>query len=388
MITSNADINYWLALTAIPKIGIAGLLSTARHFKTNIAALGDISGSSLQAYGWTDEQIACLSEQNPFTQKAYNWLHDIDTSSLSETSDAQGRFIISYDCLEYPPLLREISQPPILLFADGNINLLAEQQLAVVGTRHPSAGGINAINTIVAELVRTSNIVITSGLALGIDAQCHQTCLSNSGKTIGVLGCGIDRIYPQRHKSLYAKVQRSGLLLSEFPPSVLPSPKHFPRRNRIISGMSCGTLVAEAKIKSGSLVTAKYASEQNREVFAMPSHIHNSQAKGCHWLIKQGAKLAECAQDILDELPINQKQSLAMAPLLDTVSTDLKESVDAMISEAADPILQAIDYDLTSIDDIAKRSGECIPNLLTKLLEYELRGIVASTSGGYLKLRA
>ena len=380
MITTTQQVNYWLALTAIPKIGVATLLSTAIHQKLTLATLHTSSNESLEAIGWTSEQVACLHEANPFTQRTIEWL-----------KGGVNRYLISYDCAEYPPQLKEIAQPPLLLFLEGNINLLNMPQLAIVGSRKPTAGGLNALSDIISQLVSASNMVVTSGLALGVDAHSHKVCLANQANTIAVLGCGIDVIYPQRHKALYTEIKARGLLVSEFPPSVLPIQKHFPRRNRIISGLSWGTLVAEAQIKSGSLVTAKYAAEQGREVLAMPSNIHNPKAKGCHWLIKQGAKLVECAQDILEEAPSfdvvvplkvpqrkKPKQCLASTPLLDSVA-----SVDT-----EDSLLLAIDFDVTSIDEIAKRSGEAIPALLTKLLEYELRGIVASTSEGYLKLRA
>jgi DNA processing protein len=258
-----------------------------------------------------------------------------------------------------------------------------------------------------------SRVVITSGLALGIDAQSHQTALELSANTIGVLGNGIDVVYPKRHAKLYDQIRKRGLLVSEFPPSVMPSPKLFPRRNRIISGLSLGTLVAEAKIKSGSLITAKYAIEQGRDVFSVPSNINNKEASGCHWLIKQGAKLTENAQDILDELPslvtkVIQKQTpekkrkhhLATTSLLDNVDSvaahttgvDSTTAVSSMHAGSQQQnesslVLQAVDFDVTPIDVIAKRTGESISTLLIQLVEYELRGFVTSTSEGYLKLR-
>lgn len=250
---------------------------------------------------------------------------------------------------------------------------------------------------------------------MGIDAQSHTAalnfsqCLHNAatlnGRTIAVLGNGIDVIYPKRHATLSAQIRQNGLLVSEFPPSVMPSPKLFPRRNRIISGLSLGTLVTEARIKSGSLITAKYAIEQGREVFAMPSNINNKQAEGCHWLIKQGAKLCECAQDIFDELPMTllktaqkqqaekkPKQNLATIRLLDSVELESNKygansRAQQDETENSSLLLQAVDFDVTSIDVIAMRTGQSISTLFVQLLEYELRGFITSTSEGYLKLR-
>jgi DNA processing protein len=287
--------------------------------------------------------------------------------------------------------------------------------LAVVGSRTPTYNGLANTKTLVTEVLVHSDLIITSGLALGIDAQSHTAALCYDpgfyqnttwkSRTIGVLGNGIDVVYPKRHARLYQQIRENGLLVSEFPPSVMPSPKFFPRRNRIISGLSLGTLVTEARIKSGSLITAKYAIEQGREVFAMPSNINNKQAEGCHWLIKQGAKLTECAQDIFDELPKSllktaqkqqaekkPKQNLATIGLLDNVPirpNRLDANRCAVQDELDDSsvVLQAVDFDVTSIDVIAMRTGQSISTLFVQLLEYELRGFITSTSEGYLKLR-
>jgi DNA processing protein len=402
MITLHQDIRYWLALTAVPNIGIQTLLKTAQATRTSLSGLGSLTSSELEKIAWKPDQIACLQEPHPFTQKCIHWL-----------SAGANRCIISYDCDEYPLQLKQIAQAPLILFCDGDYRLLSRPQLAVVGSRGPTHSGLMNTRVLIEDLVLQSDIVITSGLALGIDAQSHQAALGLSAKSIGVLGNGIDIVYPKRHVNLYQQLKKYGLLVSEFPPSIMPSPKLFPRRNRIISGLSLGTLVVEAKIKSGSLVTAKYALEHGREVFAVPSSISNNEARGCHWLIKQGAKLTENAKDILDELPLlttkviqNQapekkpKQRLATAPLLDSVdkcfahihgfSANKPTFYDPIEDEQQDKaslVLQAVDYDVTSIDVIATRTGESISTLLIQLLEYELRGFVASTSEGYLKLR-
>lgn len=404
MINLEEDIRYWLALSALPSIGIKILLKTAAACSVSISELGSVNKEKLELVGWRADQIACLHEPHPFTQRCISWL-----------AAADNRSIISYQCEEYPERLKQIAQAPLLLFSDGDHRLLSKAQLAVVGSRAPTHNGLMNTRTLVTDVLMQSNLVITSGLALGIDAQSHIAALSlcqsmhedtgRSRRTIGVLGNGIDVIYPKRHAQLYEQIRQNGLLVSEFPPSVMPSPKLFPRRNRIISGLSLGTLVTEARIKSGSLVTAKYAIEQGREVFAMPSNINNKQAEGCHWLIKQGAKLCECAQDIFDELPelmlkLAQKQQTGKKPKQNLATTKLLDNVDKASNQGdalrfaeqdqideSSPILQAVDFDVTPIDVIAMRTGQSISTLFVELLEYELRGFVASTSEGYLKLR-
>jgi DNA processing protein len=404
MINIQEDVRYWLALTALPGIGIKTLLKTAAVCSVDLSKLSSVSTEKLESLGWLSGQIACLREPHPFTQRCVTWL-----------TGGDNRSIITYHCEEYPEQLKQIAQAPLLLFADGDHRLLSKPQLAVVGSRAPTHNGLANTYALVTEVLIQSDLVITSGLALGIDAKSHIAALNYSQslpdntkvnqRTIGVLGNGIDVIYPKRHAKLYEQIRQNGLLVSEFPPSVMPSPKLFPRRNRIISGLSLGTLVAEARIKSGSLVTAKYALEQGREVFAMPSNINNKQAEGCHWLIKQGAKLCECAQDIFDELPTlmlkpaqkqqagkKQKQNLATTKLLDSVDyASYQDDAQrcAQHDEIVDssPLLQAVDFDVTPIDVIAMRTGQSISTLFVQLLEYELRGFVTSTSGGYLKLR-
>jgi DNA processing protein len=404
MITSEEEIRYWLALTALPNIGIQRLLKTASTCNVTLSEVGQIGAKTLGSIGWQTLQIDGLIEAHPSVLKCIQWL-----------AGGSDRGIISYQCEEYPEQLKQISQAPLLLFTDGNYALLSSPQLAVVGSRTPTYNGLANTKTLVTEVLVHSDLIITSGLALGIDAQSHTAALCYDpgfyqnttwkSRTIGVLGNGIDVVYPKRHARLYQQIRENGLLVSEFPPSVMPSPKFFPRRNRIISGLSLGTLVTEARIKSGSLITAKYAIEQGREVFAMPSNINNKQAEGCHWLIKQGAKLTECAQDIFDELPKSllktaqkqqaekkPKQNLATIGLLDNVPirpNRLDANRCAVQDELDDSsiVLQAVDFDVTSIDVIAVRTGQSISTLFVQLLEYELRGFITSTSEGYLKLR-
>lgn len=202
----------------------------------------------------------------------------------------------------YPQLLKEIDTSPPVLFVRGDVKLLSTMQIAIVGSRHPSRSGVENASDF-AEYFSTRGLTITSGLALGIDGAAHRGALRGTGRTVAVMGNGLDGIYPRRHQRLADQiVEQGGVLVSEFSVGIGPKPEHFPRRNRIISGLSVGTLVVEAALKSGSLITARLALEQGREVFAIPGSIHNPLAKGPHALIQQGAKLVETALDVFEEL--------------------------------------------------------------------------------------
>jgi len=349
-------------------MGYIRLSKSAKKANCQLSELINLSACELAELGWSNDQISALSLKNKYVhkniQKCVNWL------MLSE----QHHFV-SLACEHYPERLKHISGPPLFLFVAGNLSLLSRHMIAFVGSRRESFGALSFTNELIQDLAKYSSAISISGLALGIDAACHQASVACGLPTIGVLGCGIDVIYPKRHKNLYANVRENGALVSEFIPSTQPIANMFPRRNRIISGLSLGTVVIEAKMKSGSLVTAKYAVEQNREVFAVPSNVNNVNAEGCHWLIKQGAKLTTCIQDIFDEIPNIQNN-------IEKIEKKPTESL------ASDPLLDSVDYSATSVDLIAKRTGKPMSDLLTQLLEYELRGLVASTAEGYIKLGA
>ena len=209
--------------------------------------------------------------------------------------------MITLHCNEYPALLKRIDNPPPILYIKGNYTLLNDPQLAIIGSRNPTQSGTDNATSFARHLGKTG-LCITSGLALGIDGSAHQGALLGNAPTIAVIATGIDRVYPAAHRDLAHKIVENGAIVSEFPIGTQPKAENFPRRNRIISGLSYGTLVVEAALQSGSLITARLAMEQNREVFAIPSSIHNPLAKGCHQLIRQGAKLVETAEDILEEM--------------------------------------------------------------------------------------
>lgn len=291
---------------------------------------------------------------------------------------AKDRYLIHKGSLLYPPLLKEIQSSPPVLFVQGNPKLLSQPQIAMVGSRNPTSIGCETALAF-AQYFSKAGFTVTSGLAVGIDAAAHQGALSGVGGTIGVLGSGLDRIYPTSHQALAAAiVEHGGALVSEFPTAVPPLPTHFPRRNRIISGLALGVFVVEATLNSGSLITAKYALEQGREVFAAPGSIHSPLAKGCHALIKQGAKLVEAAQDILEELG-------AFIQYRTPVPVQPEALQDEVLSSGLEALLTKIGYDCTPVDLIVARSGLTPQAVSSMLLELELIGRVTPVPGGYAR---
>lgn len=298
---------------------------------------------------------------------------------FSWRDSAAERFVLQPDDDAYPPLLRQINRPPWLLYGQGATDTLRHEQVAVVGTRNPSRTGTEQAHMLASELARVG-WTVTSGLALGIDGVAHRAALEAGGPTLAVLGCGPDIAYPKRHQALAAEIVASGgAVISEFAPGTAPKAQHFPQRNRIVSGLCRGVLVIEAAVKSGSLITARHALEQDREVFAVPANILNPMSRGCHYLIKQGAKLVESVEDILEEFVGLVDQGAA------TGHKNLQKKQGESL--ASDKLLDSVEYEVTAMDAVIQRSGMSIKDVSAKLLEYELRGLVASVPGGYIKLR-
>ena len=277
-----------------------------------------------------------------------------------------GQSIITLADGGYPPALLEIADPPSVLYVRGNPDLLHRRGIAVVGSRNATPQGIQTAESFARHLA-AQGLCIVSGLALGIDAAAHRGALAAQGETVAVIGTGADRIYPARNKELAIAIAERGAIVSEFPLGTPAVAYNFPRRNRIISGLARGVLVVEAAPESGSLITARLAAEQGREVFAIPGSIHSPVARGCHKLIKQGAKLVETAQDILEELG-----NFAAAPM-----------PAAAPSAAPDesPILAALGHDPCSLDDLVERTGQSADQLLPELLSLELGGSLAPLPG-------
>lgn len=297
------------------------------------------------------------------------------------------RAIVSLGDLRYPQALLDTEDPPLLLYLMGPASLLQHQPfptdrcLAVVGSRNPTAQGAENAR-LFARALCGAGLTIVSGLALGVDAAAHEgaleaaTSAGTMAATIAVVGTGLDRVYPRKNLDLAHRIAAHGLIVSEYPLGTPPLPGNFPKRNRIISGLSQGTLVVEAALASGSLITARMAAEQGREVFAIPGSIHAPQSRGCHALIRQGAKLVESAQDVLEELKIPAT----------TVPGLPQEGVNApgaaASDETEDPVLAALGYDPMGLDALIARTGMDAATLQVALLELELDGRIARLPGG------
>lgn len=347
---------------------------TPRHFQQwltvfpNMASIFHASADELQMVGVTPVQMGALRHPDwHAVEKSLAWAKGEDCHIVTLADD------------DYPSLLREISDPPLVLFVRGDKNLLSARQLAMVGARAVSSYGEQNAHYFAAALSR-AGFVITSGLARGIDGVSHRGTLAAGGRTIAVAGTGLLQTYPSSHRQLAADIVKSGgALVSEFPLSTGPQSYHFPRRNRIISGMSLGVLVVEAAVKSGSLVTARHAMEQGREVFAIPGPINSMVARGCHALIRQGAKLVEAPDDILEEFgTVSLPRQVEFSPHLVMMPETL--------SEDEQKIYQSIGSSVTPIDEIILRSGLTASAVSSILLTIELRGHIQAVSGGYRRL--
>ena len=284
--------------------------------------------------------------------------------------------ILTQDMEDYPKNLRHIDAAPFVLFAKGNLELLALPCIGIVGTRHPSQSGINTTRDF-SKVLAGAGFCIVSGLAKGVDAIAHSAAMESEGSTIAVLGTGIDKQYPHCNRALYQHMDKTKqLIISEFWPGTIPSPKNFPRRNRIISALSLGVLVTEAAVKSGSLVTARYAAEQGKEVFAVPGSIHNPMAKGCHHLINQGARLIQDAHELVDGL----------RPQLETLAAEVKSIETATVCPDS-PLWQFIGYEPSDLDTLVAQSGLDVSQVLEALTLLELDGVIACENGGYIRVK-
>ena len=298
---------------------------------------------------------------------------DYDLSWLAQ----ENNLAITINDPDYPSQLKEIADPPPILFVRGNPEILPLPQIAIVGSRNPSSLGEETAFNFAKTLCR-QGFVITSGLALGIDAASHRGALNANGNTVAVAGTGLDRIYPARHKELATEIVNNGVMISEFPPGTTAKANHFPRRNRIISGLCQGLLVVEAAKQSGSLITARMALEQNREVFAIPGSIHNPLARGCNALIREGAKLVETTQDILEELNQYYQEDNKLLPY----------TMESMLDLEQQTLLNRVMFSPTSIDNLVENTGESVEAISSMLLILELQGYLEATAGGcYMRVK-
>jgi len=358
--TEDPGLASWLQLTLTPGLSAAALRGMLRHFGLPEAILSR-PRSELAAYASRAAMEALDSESvKASVSCAMEWLRD------------PGHFAITLADDRYPRALLEITDPPAVLYIAGRPELLQSPSLAVVGSRNASAQGeANAANF--ARVFSEAGLTIVSGLALGIDAAAHRGGLRGPGSTIAVLGTGIDVVYPRRNAELAREIAANGALVSEFPLGTPPAAYNFPRRNRLISGLSRGCLVVEAALASGSLITAKAAADQGRDVFAIPGSIHSPLHKGCHALIKTGAKLVESAEDVLAELSGLQSGSSSSASRLPTSQSPELDDTGLLAYMGHDPV---------DVDSLCSLAGLSAERVSRELLRLELDGRVTVLPGG------
>lgn len=370
------ELIFWLRLLLTSGIGpqrarklLATFGSAQAIFEQSVTALSQIVPSkqaSALIHEPQDFDVAC--------QRLKEWL-----------SASPNHHALTLGDLQYPQSLYQISDPPLMLFANGKLDLLQNTALAIVGSRNPTAQGKETTTDFARTLSRTG-ITIVSGMASGVDGCAQSAALEGEGKTIAVLGTGIDRVYPASHRNLAHQIAQQGLLLSEFPLGTPPVSTNFPKRNRIIAGLASGTLVVEATLHSGSLITAKLAAEMGKEVFAIPGSIHSPQSKGCHWLIRQGAKLVESAQDILEEFhwSTNSLTQPSQTDLIQKPASQTEPQTNTQVNMEVDEehqILDAIGEGPTSLEAIIARTELDTATLQTQLLNLELDQKIARLPG-------
>ena len=375
---SDSEIRARLHFWRVKGIGPSSIRRIVEHFGGAAAAL-KVGDHALLEAGLKSEGIAAYRAQaRDAALPDWQWLNASEDHHVLTPEDSR-----------YPELLKRIRTAPPLLFVLGNADLLNDPQIAVVGTRNPTQGGKDNARAFAAHFA-ANGLTVTSGLAAGIDAYAHEAALDNNGHTLAVVGNGLDIIYPLRNRKLAERIVANGAIVSEFPIGTAALPQHFPRRNRIISGMSVGALIVEAALQSGTLTTARHAMEQGREVFAIPGSIHNPLARGCHHLIKQGAKLVETANDILEEiapqltayLQQDSQPSRAVAPTL-LRAEDCTSELDPDYA----CVLSTLGHEPLPIDQIILNTGLTAEAVSSILLMLELQGFVAACGGGhYMRL--
>ena len=370
-------IKAWLHLYRAPGLGFSTL------------------GSLLDYYG--DAQTILQQTRFPkelgLSKTAQNHLQhcqDNDLTDVLKWLEKEPNHIITLDDDLYPPQLKATADPPILLFVKGRLSTLLLPQLAVVGSRRATRGGLDNARAFCYELAK-KNWVMTSGLAAGVDAAAHRAALDAGGETVAVMGTGINRIYPKENQGLAKDIMHQGAVITEFDFNAPPKANHFPQRNRIIAGLSLGTLVVESAQKSGTLITARLTYDMNRPVMAIPGSIHNPMAKGCHWLIKQGAALVESVQDLVQELQpgmsmLSEQIRQQMAKVSNFEPESIPQQVEPDLSDSQQQLLAHIDHNPVSFDDLVTATQLSSAEVSADLLILELNGIIEKQAGAkYLK---
>ena len=361
----------WLRLVLTPGVG-------PQASRKLLAAFGSAPAIFEQSL-YTLEQIVTSRQAQAITQIPQQYPSTCDTLQ-QWLENKPWHHAIPLGTPHYPQSLLNTADPPLLLYASGHLELLCNPALAMVGSRQPTPQGQETAKDF-AKTLSQQGITIISGLAHGIDGISQAAALEGQGSTIAILGTGIDRVYPASHHTLAHKIAQDGLLLSEYPLGTPPTAHNFPKRNRIIAGLASGTLVVEATLHSGSLITARLAAEMGKEVFAIPGSIHSPQSKGCHWLIRQGAKLVETAQDIIEELRFPAIQPILHSETSQTTPQAKDTLTPDATSSAHQPILDAIGEGPTSFEAISMRTGLDTATLQTELLALELKQQIARIPG-------
>ena len=359
------ELGAWLRLLLVPGIGregarrlLAGFGSPQAVVQASEQALATVAGPRLAA-----EILTEPADLGTSLAAVRRWL-DGD----------EGRQVLTLGDPGYPRILLESPDPPLLLYLQGDPAHMAGPAIAVVGSRKPTPQGLDNARRF-AQAFGEAGHVVVSGLALGVDGAAHEGALASGAPTVAVVGTGLDRVYPRRHLELARRIAQQGVLVSEFLPGTPPLAENFPQRNRIIAGLSLGTVVVEAALQSGSLITARLANEAGREVFAVPGSIHAEQSRGCHALIREGARLVESAAEVLDEL---RQPPLRLAP----ARASALAPAPVAEGDRPDPLLDALGHDPVTLDSLQARTGWPTAELLARLLELELDGRVARLPGG------
>lgn len=372
--TDNNSLQAWVSLWRAPGIGCQTFHKLLAHFGDPKAVL-NANSSQLEKAGLSRKQSDAITSISLDSAKPdMLWL------------EKDNHHLITFLDDNYPPLLKQISAAPPLLYVHGNTQLLSDPQIAIVGSRTPTPNGThNAFEF--AKHFANMGLCVTSGLAMGIDGEAHKGALADGGVTIAVTATGLDRVYPAKHRQLAYQIVEQGTLVSENPIGTTPRAQNFPRRNRIISGLSHGTLVVEAAQRSGSLITADYANEQGRMVFAIPGSIHNPLARGCHKLIRQGAKLVETANDVMEDLAGQIDLEILSQDSPKTDASTTAETPEIVRNDDNSRLLAAMGYEPVSIDQLVIQTGLTPASLSSMLLVMELQGSIASNGrGSYTRL--